>query len=88
MERFAKLEDAISILGVPVPVVEIQVSLKKKIAWIVFLNRERKSASKDFHLDERLNLEESARTVENLATRTHRGGACRVSPSCATPGSA
>jgi hypothetical protein len=66
VERSAKLVDAISILGVPVPVVEIQVSLKKKIAWIVLVNRERKSASKDFPLDAWLSLGESARTVENL----------------------
>jgi len=66
MDRFATLKDAKVILGAPVPIVEIQISLKKKIARVVMVNREHKSGSNDFPLDEWLKLEESTRNAENL----------------------
>jgi hypothetical protein len=70
----SNLKDVAQALGTPIPVVEIQISLRKKIVRVVMATREHtkdwtsedRSASIDLPLDDWLRLDEGARSVKNL----------------------
>ena len=70
----SNLEDFARALGTPIPVVEIQTSLRKKIARVAMAARERakdwttedRTASIDLPLDDWLKLDEGARSVKNV----------------------